>query len=103
MQKLFHLDEDAAKHEADTNESMNALREGPRLDWAKDVDHQAVIRCVKQTETHPKDGHKGKQNWERTGLFAKVETNKIILDECSTVVEIDHVRNLIECLERKNG
>ena len=32
-----------------------------------------------------------------------VETNKIILDECSTVVEIDHVRNLIDCLERKNG
>ena len=80
MQKLFHLDEDAAKHEADTNESMNALREGPRLDWAKDVDHQAVICCVKQTETHPKDGHKGKQNWERTGLFAKVETNNTIPD-----------------------
>ena len=29
--------------------------------------------------------------------------NKIILDECSTVVEIDHVRNLKDCLERKNG
>ena len=24
--------------------------------------------------------------------------NKIILDECSTVVEIDHVRNLKDCL-----
>ena len=33
----------------------------------------------------------------------KSKENKIILDECSTVVEIDHVRNLIDCLERKNG
>ena len=56
--KIFHLDKDAPKHEADTNESMNTLRERPRLDRAKDVDHQAVIRCVKQTETHPKDGDK---------------------------------------------
>ena len=82
MQKLFHLDEDAAKHEADTNESMNALREGPRLDWAKDVDHQAVICCVKQTETHPKDGHKGEQHWEGARLqkckSAKVQMCKNI-------------------------
>ena len=32
-----------------------------------------------------------------------INNNKIILDECSTVVEIDHVRNLKDCLERKNG
>ena len=43
-------------------------------------------------------------------MFAKMifdtqltEINKIILDECSTVVEIDHVRNLIVCLKRENG
>ena len=35
--------------------------------------------------------------------LGNVHTNKIILDECSTVVEIDHVRNLKDCLERKNG
>ena len=32
-----------------------------------------------------------------------LKRNKNILDECSTVVEIDHVRNLIDCLEKKNG
>ena len=36
-------------------------------------------------------------------LVSTAGENKIILDECSTVVEIDHVRNLIDCLERKNG
>ena len=40
-------------------------------------------------------------NWE---IYVNywVFKNKIILDECSTVVEIDHARNLIDCLERKN-
>ena len=36
-------------------------------------------------------------------ILQYVNLNKIILDECSTVVEIDHVRNLKDCLERKNG
>ena len=39
----------------------------------------------------------------RINLARDHQDNKIILDECSTVVEIDHVRNLIDCLERKNG
>ena len=43
------------------------------------------------------------QNQEDQKSLLDPEINKIILDECSTVVEIDHVRNLIDCLERKNG
>ena len=68
LERKVHLDKDAAEHEADSNESVDALRERPRFDRAEDVDHQTVVRCVKQTQTHPKDCHKGEQYWERTGL-----------------------------------